>query len=52
MFSGFISLSFIVLWNKEEDAKALLSLSKILFQRGGLCDSVVNVIIFKVNLGS
>ena len=52
MFSRFINLFFIAFWNKEEDVKALQILSKILFQRQSTRDDVVNLAIFKLNLGS
>ena len=42
----------MVVSNKEYDVKALVLLSKILFQRHGPRDNIANLVTFKLNRGS
>ena len=49
-FSRLISLFFMVVWNKEWDVKALVLLSKTLFQIRGARDDIANLVIFKLKL--
>ena len=51
-FSRLINLFFMIFWNKEGDVKALILLSKILFQRRDPGDNIASLVIFKLNLDS
>ena len=42
----------MIFWNKEGDVKALVLLSKILFQRRRWRGDIASLVIFKLNLCS
>ena len=52
MFPRFSNLLFIFFSKKEEDVKALVLLSKILFKKLGPRDASASLVFLKLNLGS
>ena len=50
LFIHFLWLLFVFFFDKKEDLKALVLLSKILFKRCGPRDVIANLVIFKQNL--